>query len=107
MAMSLFVAGVRLFLPRLPAQLLLSVAFVGGAPALGVSPWVAGYVVLSMAFTWIIPGQGLDYLLTRELTKGEAFTDRQGVTIGVALTVIRLAAIAASLPFWRGMGLLD
>lgn len=106
LAMSLFVVAVRLFLPRLPAQLLLSVAFVGGAPALGISPWVAGYVVLTVAFTWIIPGQGLEYVLTRELTKGEAFTDRQGLMVGAALTAIRIIAIAASIPFWRAMGLL-
>jgi hypothetical protein len=60
-----------------------------------------------MAFTWIIPGQGLEYVLTRELTKGEAFTDRQGLIVGVALTAIRLVAIAASIPFWRAMGLLN
>ena len=106
-AMTLFVVGVRLFLPRVPAQLLLSLAFVRAAPALGISPWVAGYIVLMVAYTWIIPGQGLEYLITRELTKGEAFTDRQGVRIGVALTVIRVLAIAASIPFWQAMGLFN
>lgn len=105
-AMILFVVGIRLFLPRVPAQLLLSLAFVRAAPALGISPWIAGYVVLMMAYTWIIPSQGLEYLMTREITKGEAFTDRQGVVVGVALTVIRVLAIAASIPVWQAMGLI-
>ena len=105
-AMSVFVVGIRLFLPRVPAQLLLSLAFVPAAPALGISPWVAGYIVLMVAYTWIIPGQGLEYLITRDLTKGEAFTDRQGMLLGIALTAIRIATIAASIPFWRAMGLL-
>lgn len=101
-----FVAVCRLGLPRIPAQFLLSLALVPAAPALGISPWLVGFVVLVVAHTWILPNQGLELLITREVTRGEAFTDRQGMTIGVALTVVRLLAIAASIPFWKAIGLL-
>jgi len=43
---------------------------------------------MTVAFTWIIPSQGLEYLVTRELIRGEAFTERQGIVIGVALTAV-------------------
>ncbi len=105
--MALFVVVVRLAVPRIPAQLLLSLAFVPAASALGISPWVAGFVVLNVSWCWIAPAQGLEYVITRELTKREAFTDRQGLEIGVGLTVVRLLAIAASIPYWRAIGLLS
>ncbi len=96
----------RLALPRFPAQFLLCLALVPAAPALGISPWLMGFVVLVVAHTWILPNQGLEYLITRDLTRGEAFTDRQGLIAGIALTVVRVAAIAASIPYWRALGLL-
>ena len=37
-----------------------------------------------MAHTWIVPNQGLEYLITREATRGEAFTDHQGILVGGA-----------------------
>lgn len=102
----LFVVICRLVLPRISAQLLLSLALVPAAPSLGISPWLMGFVVLIVAHTWILPNQGLEYLITRDITRGEAFTDRHGFIIGVALTAVRLLAIAATIPFWRAIGLL-
>jgi len=79
---------------------------VPAAPSLGISPWLMGFVVLIVAHTWILPNQGLEYLITRDITRGEAFTDRQGFVIGLALTAVRLLAIGATIPFWRAIGLL-
>ena len=76
------------------------------APQLGISPWLAGLVVLLAANIWILPYQGLEYLVAREATVGEAFDDRQGTRIGLALTAVRFVAIAASVPAWKLMGLL-
>ena len=54
---------------------------------------------------WVLPYQGLEYLIARDATKGEDFDDRQGTQVGVALTAVRLAAIAAAVPVWVAMGL--
>ena len=97
---------VRFVLPSRPTMLLLALAVVPAAPQLGISPWLAGLTVLLSANIWIFPYQGLEYLIAREATGGQAFDDRQGTRIGAALTVVRFAAIAASVPVWKAMGLL-
>ncbi len=104
--LGVFVVACRLVLPWIPATLLLSLALVPAAPQLGLSPWVFGFVVLVAANTWLHPSQSDFYRLTREATGGEMFTDRHGLVAGVAMTVVTLAAIAASVPFWRATGLL-
>lgn len=105
------IAGVtmltRIVLPSRPTMLLLSLAVVPAAPQLGIAPWLAGVVVLFAANVWIFPYQGLEYLIAREATGGQAFDDRQGTRYGAALTLVRFAAIAASVPVWKMMGLLS
>jgi len=96
----------RFVLPSRPTMLLLALAVVPAAPQLGISPWLAGLVVLLAANIWILPYQGLEYLVAREATAGEAFDDRRGTRIGLALTAVRFVAIAASVPAWKLMGLL-
>jgi divalent anion:Na+ symporter, DASS family len=103
--LALVTAASRIVLPSRPAMLLLMLAIVPVAPALGVSPWVAGLVVLLMANGWVLPYQGLEYLVARDATRGEAFTDRQGMAFGGALMITRFVAILASLPYWRALGL--
>src|SRR5438093_7547591 len=95
----------RFLLPSRPAMVLLSLALVPAAPALGIAPWVAGFVVLVAANVWVLPYQGLEYLIARDATNGEAFDDRQGTRVGAALTIVRLAAIALAVPIWQAMGL--
>ncbi|MGQ0550992.1 MAG: SLC13 family permease, partial [Armatimonadota bacterium] len=100
------VVACRLVLPRQPATLLLSLALVPAAPRLGLAPWIVGFVVLLAANTWLHPSQSDWYRLTRDATEGEMFTDRHGVVMGIALTAVMLVAIAASVPYWRAIGLL-
>ena len=61
--------------------------------------------MLIAANVWVLPYQGLEYLIARDATRGEDFDDRQGTQVGAALTVIRLVAIAVAVPFWQAMGL--
>jgi DASS family divalent anion:Na+ symporter len=96
----------RVILPSRPAMVLLSLALVPAAPALGISPWVMGFVVLVSANIWVLPYQGLEYLIARDATNGEAFDDRQGTQVGAALTAVRLLAITAAVPVWEAMGLI-
>jgi len=96
----------RLVLPWIPATLLLSLALVPAAPGLGLSPWVAGFVVLVAANAWLHPRQSDYCRLVREATQGEAFTERQAFIAGAAFSGLTLLAIALSLPYWRFIGLL-
>jgi di/tricarboxylate transporter len=104
--LAFFVIGIRVVLPRQPATLLLSLAVVPAAPRLGLQPWVAGFVVLLMANTWLHPSQHDWYRLTKDATAGEMFTDRHGIILGIAATIVTLAAVAASILYWRLTGML-
>ncbi len=106
MALAVATMASRIVLPTRPAIVLLALAFVPAAPAVGISGWLAGIVVLLAANVWVFPYQGLEYVMLREATGREAFTDRQGITIGATLAALRLAAIAACIPWWRALGLL-
>jgi anion transporter len=102
---AVFVMLSRIVLPSRPAMVLLSLALIPAAPALGISPWVAGFVVLVASNVWVLPYQGLEYLIARDATQGEAFDDRQGTQVGAALTLVRLLAIGLAVPVWQAMGL--
>lgn len=101
-----FVVAVRVVVPWIPCTLLLSLALVPAAPQLGLSPWVVGFVVLVAANTWLHPSQSDFCRLAREVTNGELFTERQGLAAGLGITLVTLAAIAASVPYWCALGLL-
>jgi len=100
------VVACRLVLPWIPATLLLSLALVPAASRLGLSPWVVGFVVLVTANTWLLPGQSDFCRLMRDATKGEMFTGRHVFVLGITQTLVTLAAITASVPYWRALGLL-
>lgn len=106
MLLAILTMAVRFVLPSRPTMILLALALVPSAAALGVSPWVAGFVILACANMWVLPYQGLEYLILRDATRGEAFDDAQGTRFGIALAVVRLVAIAASVPIWSALGLI-
>jgi di/tricarboxylate transporter len=104
--LGLFVAACRLVLPRVPANFLLILAFVPVASQLGLSPWLVGFVALTVGNTWLLPSLSDFYILMRDGTRGEMFTDRDGLRVGVMLTVLVVIAITASVPYWRAVGLI-
>jgi DASS family divalent anion:Na+ symporter len=106
LGLALVVLLLRFVLPSRPTMLLMALVAMPAAPALGISPWVAGVVVLLAANTWALPYMGLEYLLLRDATRGEMFTDAQGTRMGIALIAVRLVAITASVPYWMALGLI-
>ena len=106
LVLSLLVVASRLILPSLPARSLLAIAVVPIAAPLGISPWVAGFVIFVVAEPWLVASQGLLLRVMSVETEGEAFTDRQGVVLGAALTVAVIVAVALSIPYWLATGLL-
>jgi anion transporter len=104
--LGLVAIAIRLVLPWVPATLLLAVALVPGAPSLGLPAWIVGFVVVLAAQTWIIPNLYEAYTVARSTTRGELFTDRQALTVGVVMTALTLVALATSIVYWRVIGLL-
>jgi di/tricarboxylate transporter len=106
LSLGLVVIAFRLVLPWVPTVLLLSLALIPAASGLGVSPWIVGFVVLTAAGGWFHPNQSEVYRVMRAATKGEMFTQRQGITLGIILTVIALLGIVISIPYWSAIGLI-
>jgi DASS family divalent anion:Na+ symporter len=101
-----FVCVVRVFVPWIPATLLLSLALVPAAAELGLDPWVVGFVVLMTANAWLHPSQS-DYCRVARDVAGALFSQRQALLAGVAITVLTLLGFALSIPYWRFLGLLE
>jgi di/tricarboxylate transporter len=101
-----FVCVCRLGIPWIPATLLLSLALVPAAPALGLAPWIVGFVVLVAANTWLHPSQSDYYRIVRD-TAGGLLTPRHALVAGVAMTLLTLGGLAVSLPYWRLLGLIQ
>jgi len=100
------VAACRLVLPRVPANFLLILALVPVASQLRLSAWLVGFIVLTVGNTWVFPNLSDFYIMMRENTRGEMFTDRDGLRVGAVVTVLVLLAITASVPYWRAIGLI-
>lgn len=105
-AIALVVFAVRILVPRIPATLLLALVFVPAAPQLGLSPWVAGFVVLMAANTWLHPSQSDFLALIRGPKHDELFSEQDGIRMGVAITVVMLVALVVSVPYWQAIGVL-
>lgn len=96
----------RLVLPWLPTMLLLLVVLVPIATHLGLPPWTVGFVVMVSVTSWLVPAQS-DYVrLMREGTTEELFSDAQAYVAGGLISLVTLLGIAASIPYWRALGLL-
>ncbi len=104
--LTLGIFACRLVVPQIPALYLLLVALVPAAPTVGISGWAVGLVVLLATYTWLHPRQSDYARLARQITREEMFTDREGIAVGVGVTLLALLAIAVSIPYWRALGLL-
>jgi hypothetical protein len=100
------VVAARLALPQIPAMYLLCLALVPAAPRFGLSPWVAGFVIQLAAYTWLHARQSDYYRLIRSMTRGGMTTEQYGIIAGIGVTVATLVAIAASVAYWRMIGIL-
>jgi DASS family divalent anion:Na+ symporter len=104
--LALFVVVARLVLPSIPGRFLLMLALVPPAAQMGLSPWLVGFVILTAAMTWLHPNLSDYCRLIREATGDDLFNERQGVWMGVAMTVVTLLAVVVSIPYWRALGLI-
>ena len=67
---------------------------------------MVGFTCSVMVFTWLVPRQYEVLRLTREITGGEMYSERQAVFVGVAITAIAVLALLISVPYWHAIGLL-
>jgi di/tricarboxylate transporter len=98
--------AVRSLLAADQAILLLSLALIPVAPAVGVHPWLAVVAILALGLSWHIPAQSPEYLVAYGASQGRLFSHAQGRRMAFVYDAIALAGLAACLPYWHLLGLL-
>jgi hypothetical protein len=105
-ALTLLCFGVSLILRWQAAAPLMTIALGPVAAKAGISPLVVGLVALIACNTFFLPYQSTTYLALYHGTGGQLFSHRQARPAALAYAVMSLAALVASVFFWRLMGLL-
>ena len=73
----------------------------------GVNPWIVGFIILTMGETWFLPYQCSYYVQFEELTrKRRVYDERRFLLFNAVLNFAKLGALYASIPLWRGLGML-
>jgi len=88
------------------AILLLSLALIPVATAVGVHPWLAVVAILALGLSWHVPAQSPEYLVAYGATHGRLYTHGDARRMAFAYDAIALAGLAVCLPYWSALGLL-
>lgn len=97
----------RLALPSMVCVATLCAVLMPMADAHGLHPLVLGFVIVTASEIWFFPHQSSDYLLFREAVDIDAAAAREVLRRNAWLQLCRIAALAASVPYWRHMGFLQ
>jgi len=97
---------VQLVLSKEQGVLVLSLALIPAATALGFDPWVVVAIVLATSSLWLIPKQTTSYLVAYSATDGRLYSHAQAQRVGFAYAGLTLIGLALSVPYWHVLGLL-
>jgi di/tricarboxylate transporter len=107
LAVALVTVAVRLVLNKWAAIILLTLALAPLGRELGVHPGVVLLVILLNLDVWFFPYQLDVYQIAYFGTGEQGFSHAQGRRLMAAKFVVSLAAVAASVPWWRALGLIQ
>ena len=88
------------------AILLLALALIPVATAVGISPWLAAVAILALGLSWHVPAQSPEYLVAYGATHGRLYSHVQARRMAFVYEAIALAGLAVCLPYWHLLGLL-
>lgn len=98
---------VRLAVPINATVVILAAILMPLAEIGGVNSWVVGFILLLFAETWFFPYQCSYYLQLQELNRQQPMYDEKSfLRFNALMNFTRLAAVYASLPYWKMLGLL-
>ena len=106
LALSGVIFVIRLAVPISATVVILATILMPIAVHYGVNPWVVGFIILVLGEMWFFPYQCSYYLQFQQLTKGEIFNEPLFLRFNALFNVLKLVAIYASMPYWKGTGLL-
>lgn len=98
---------IRLAVPINATVVILAAIFMPLAEINGVNSWVLGFIILMFSEAWFMPYQCSYYLQLQELNQEKGLYDEKAfLRFNALLNFARLAAVYASLPYWKMLGLL-
>lgn len=99
---------VRLFIPGAPAFVILATTMLPFAETIGMSPWVVGFIILTLCEGFILPYQHGVYSQTTTMLESDKLPYRMSIIIkfNVLFLAVRIAAIYASIPWWKALNLI-
>jgi divalent anion:Na+ symporter, DASS family len=98
---------VRLAVPINATVVILAAIFMPLAEMNGVNAWLLGFMILLFSETWFFPYQCSYYLQLQELNREKKMYDEKNFLLfNAVMNFARLAAVYASLPYWKMLGLL-
>lgn len=97
----------RLVVPGGPAFIVLASSLLPLAPALGLSPWVLGFVLLTASEGFVLAHQHgvLSHLLSEAQAQGLRLDHRRLMWADLGAWGVRVLALAVSLPWWQRLAL--
>ncbi len=101
----MLIVVIRLALPELVTEILLVTLLLPIASTTGISLWLIGFVVLTMAESYIFPYQAPYHLQIQNqlaiLKQDDLYDEKKIVKYNVWMIFARICAIYASFPFWK------
>ncbi|MBU0481119.1 MAG: anion permease [Proteobacteria bacterium] len=105
--LALAIGAVRFILPINATVIIFATLLLPTAENIGVNPWLVGFLILFMSESFILPYQASYYTQYCSITgTGHPHDDKRLLPFYLAIIVMKLIAIYASLPFWKHLGLL-
>lgn len=101
------ILALRFFIPNNATVIILSSILFPIAEIAGLNVWIVAFIILMMSDAWFFPYQSTYYVLFNDMLKSKKlFNMSHIVGINAFSVIFRLAALFASIPYWRMIGLL-
>lgn len=98
---------IRLAVPISATIVVLASLFMPLAEINGVNPWVVGFVILMLGEVWFLPYQCSYYLQLQAVNRAHPmYHEKSFLLYNGLMNLARLAAVYASIPYWKASGLL-
>jgi len=98
---------IRLAVPINATIVILAAIFMPLAEINGIDSWALGFIILIFSETWFLPYQCSYYLQLQDLNREKGLYDETSfLRFNAVMNFARLAAVYASLPYWKMMGLM-
>lgn len=97
---------IRLAVPISATIVVMATILMPVAVHYGVNPWVVGFIILILGEMWFFPYQSSYYLQFRQQSKGRLYDEPLFLRFNALANLTKIAAIYASMPYWKTVGLL-